>query len=62
MPPAWYNSGRGGFKLEKGREIIIAKFFSGKRILKKGETLGFHFKIESEKIPTENWNENWEKN
>jgi hypothetical protein len=43
MPPAWYNSGRGGFKLEKGRDIIIAKFFSGKRILKKGETLGFHF-------------------
>ena len=26
------------------------------------QTLGFHFKIESEKIPTENWNENWKQN
>ncbi len=59
MPNSWYNSGKGGFNLKEKNKTVFAKFYSGKRIIKKGEKLGFYFSFLITPFKTINTKEHW---
>ena len=59
MPVSWYNNGKGGFELIKKSDSVIAKFFSRKRVLKKGETLHFYFSLLITPFKTINTKQHW---
>lgn len=45
LPPSWYNNGLGGISFAEKNGTLNVKTYSGKRTLKKGETLHFNFLI-----------------
>jgi hypothetical protein len=46
LPPSWYNEGNGGIQFDEHRPgTIDLRAFSGKRVLKKGESLHFYFSL-----------------
>jgi hypothetical protein len=46
MPPSWYNSGKGGCRIEEsGKDSVLITSFSGPRTIKADEPLFFHFNL-----------------
>ena len=46
MPSSWYNSGKGGCRIEEsGKDTVLITSYSGPRTIKAKETLFFHFNI-----------------
>ena len=43
IPEDWYNSGKGGCTIRERGEAVIARAYSGKRVVKKGDELLFRF-------------------
>ena len=44
-PETWSNSGKGGFRIRRERNAVVASAYSGDRILKPGETITFEFAL-----------------
>ena len=45
MPTSWFNSGRGGIRIESGAEAITAFNYSGPRRMAAGEKLQFNVRF-----------------
>jgi len=45
LPPSWGNDGKGGVSISKKDNSVIISNYSGKRTMKKGETLYFNFTL-----------------
>jgi hypothetical protein len=45
MPPSWDNKGNGGFSMQTTGKTLYAKAYSGKRVIRLGESLHYNFGI-----------------
>jgi hypothetical protein len=46
MPVSWCNNGKGGITIvETGKDSVLVTAYSGKRMIKKGDTLHFYFNL-----------------
>ena len=45
MPPSWFNDGRGGIRISRQGEAIVADNYTGKRSLQAGDTLHFNIRF-----------------
>lgn len=44
-PSSWNNNGNGGFRINQDKDTVWAEVYSGKRSLKKGDSLDFEFAL-----------------